>query len=342
MKLILCSLVLISVVMSSLLAEPLDLEEREILDLQERENLDLDERDTLDLEEREMLDLEERDNLDLEERNNLDLEQRHHIESHKGDDSSQVQQDNPDDTLLDDESVGKQKKFWSNIGKVWSAIRPLLRDDEVQSDDGGLSEDQVLEDDSDQNRQKKIWPILRPYLPYRIPLIFRDDEVQSDDQGLSEDQGLSRDETLSEDPELGRQKKFFPVLVSAVGAAAGVRKFIRSFRKDDAAGGDTQLNTIAVANRLPGSIRVTCKTKEKTLNDRTLQSTEALMFSFETSAQRLSNAWCKVTSGSRKKMFRVYGNGAPKWSTVIYNVQDSGIYVTNDTESQTGVLHSKW
>jgi len=158
-----------------------------------------------------------------------------------------------------------------------------------------------------------------------------------------DDIDVVRDDTLSDDVALGRQKKWLPLLISGIGAAAGVGNFVRSFRRrDDATGKDIPRNTVAVANRLASSITVSCQANDKKSGDKTLKSAEALMFSFDTSTTGMTNAWCKVTSGSKKKSFPAFGKGSPNWSTVLYNVLDSGIYVTNDTESQQGVLHRKW
>lgn len=134
------------------------------------------------------------------------------------------------------------------------------------------------------------------------------------------------------------QKRVFGAIVGAVSAAAGLI----------GTGASIWFNlpwlgrAVAVKNHLGYSIQLRCQSGDDDLGWKTLQDGEAFMFQFGAHIFGRSHFWCTASGNQVWAAFPVYNEGAPTWQKNVYNLLPSGIYHTDNLDSDKGSWFRGW
>jgi len=135
-----------------------------------------------------------------------------------------------------------------------------------------------------------------------------------------------------EDVDVARPKRaFFAVAGLGIGVAGLVHQL---------AGGG--VNVVAVSNRLAGVMTVRCNSADNQIGPVNLKTGDSMAFRFKGNIWGTTHFWCNAWNSSRRKQFPVWNEGAPKWSTIVFNLRDDGIYYTDNPDSDRGLKHRNW
>jgi len=97
--------------------------------------------------------------------------------------------------------------------------------------------------------------------------------------------------------------------------------------------------SVAIVNREHSAIGIQCKSRAESTGTQILKQNDAMVFSVGKVYRDAFIPWtCKVLFGKTRKVFSAFAGKAPTWKTILYNLQDNKIYMTDDLDSEKGTI----
>jgi len=102
------------------------------------------------------------------------------------------------------------------------------------------------------------------------------------------------------------------------------------------------VNVVALANRLPDEMTVRCNSADDQIGPVNLKMGDSMAFRFKENLWGTTHFWCTAWDSNHWQAFPVWNEGAPKWSTIVFNLRDDGIYYTDNVDSDRGLKQRDW
>jgi len=101
-------------------------------------------------------------------------------------------------------------------------------------------------------------------------------------------------------------------------------------------------NVVTVVNRMNALMTVRCNSKQDQLGPRDLNNGDSMSFAFRGNIWGTTHFWCVAWGNGKNKGFPVYGEGAPKWNQIYYNMHNDGVYYTDTVNNEWGLRIIRW